>query len=190
MKKHDVQFNILCLLTDRNIKSPVELYNFFRSHDFKFLQFINCFEHDHASGALRSFSVRGEEAGEFYIKLFDEWFKKDFFDVSIRFFEDILLYLVDGIKASCCYNQECNSYLVVEHNGDCYPCDFFVFEEWKIGNLMQKRSSHHHEHSAAVRICFPQSGSSRRMQSMPDCAHFAGATAPGSGIFRKPGIKI
>ena len=136
MKKHDVQFNILCLLTDRNIKSPVELYKFFRSHDFKFLQFINCFEKDGTSGVLKSFSVRGEETGEFYIKLFDEWFKKDFFDVSIRFFEDILLYLVDGVKASCCYNKVCNSYLVVEHNGDCYPCDFFVFEEWKIGNLI------------------------------------------------------
>ena len=138
MKKHDVQFNILCLLTDQNIKSPVEVYNFFRSHDFKFLQFINCFEHDYTSGALHTFSVRGEETGEFYIKLFDEWFEKDFFDVSIRFFEDILLYLVDGVKASCCYNKECSSYLVVEHNGDCYPCDFFVFDQWELGNLMER----------------------------------------------------
>ena len=137
MKKHDVQFNILCLLTDRNIKLPVELYHFFRSQNFKFLQFINCFETDYTSGALQAFSVRGEETGEFYIKLFDAWFKKDFFDVSIRFFEDILLYLVDGVKASCCYNSTCDSYLVVEHNGDCYPCDFFVFEEWKIGNLIK-----------------------------------------------------
>jgi uncharacterized protein len=137
MKKHGVEFNILCLLTDRNIKSPVDLYNFFRSHDFKFLQFINCFENDHLSGALKAFSVRGEETGEFYIKLFDEWFEKDFFDVSVRFFEDILLYLVDGVKASCCYNDKCSSYLVVEYNGDCYPCDFFVFREWKLGNLIK-----------------------------------------------------
>lgn len=137
MKKHGVHFNILCLLTDRNIGLPVELYGFFRSHDFKFLQFINCFENDCTSGALKAFSVCGEETGEFYIRLFDEWFGKDFFDVSIRFFEDILLYLVDGVKASCCYNDSCSSYLVVEHNGDCYPCDFFVFGEWKIGNLIK-----------------------------------------------------
>ncbi|MDQ1331386.1 MAG: uncharacterized protein QG578_1654 [Thermodesulfobacteriota bacterium] len=137
MKKHGVEFNILCLLTDRNIKSPVDLYNFFRSHDFRFLQFINCFENDHTSGALKAFSVRGEETGEFYINLFDKWFEKDFFDVSVRFFEDILLYLVDGVKASCCYNDTCSSYMVVEHNGDCYPCDFFVFREWKLGNLIK-----------------------------------------------------
>lgn len=137
MKKHDVQFNILCLLTDRNVKSPLELYNFFRLHDFKFLQFINCFEHDDTSHSLKPFSVHGEETGEFYIKLFDEWLAKDFFDVSIRFFEDILLYLVDGMKASCCYHDACASYLVVEHNGDCYPCDFFVYKEWRIGNLLE-----------------------------------------------------
>jgi uncharacterized protein len=137
MKKRGVQFNILCLLTDQNIKSPVELYHFFRLHRFTFLQFIICFEKDDSSGGLKPFSVRTEEIGEFYIKLFDEWFGKDFFDVSIRFFEDILLYLVDGVKASCCFNSACNGYLVVEHNGDCYPCDFFVFEEWKIGNLIE-----------------------------------------------------
>lgn len=137
MEKHDVQFNILCLLTDRNIKSPLALYDFLRSHDFRFIQFINCFESDAFSGALKAFSVHGEETGEFYIKIFDKWFKNDFFHVSIRFFEDILLYLVDGVKASCCYSNTCNSYVVVEHNGDCYPCDFFVFEEWKIGNLMK-----------------------------------------------------
>ncbi|HPD57492.1 MAG TPA: anaerobic sulfatase maturase [Smithellaceae bacterium] len=137
MKKHGVQFNILCLLTDRNVKSPLEIYNFFRFHDFRYIQFINCFEIAEISGTLKPCSVRGEETGEFYIKLFDEWFKNDFFDVSVRFFEDILLYLVDGVKASCCYNSTCDSYLVVEYNGDCYPCDFFVFKDWKIGNLMQ-----------------------------------------------------
>jgi uncharacterized protein len=137
MKKHGVQFNILCLLTDRNVKSPVELYHFFRSHHFNFLQFIICFETDDSSGGPKPFSVRGEKIGEFYIKLFDEWFREDFFDVSIRFFEDILLYWVDGVKASCCFNSACSGYLVIEHNGDCYPCDFFVFEEWKIGNLIE-----------------------------------------------------
>ncbi len=134
MKKFGVEFNILCLLTDRNIKFPVELYNFFRSHGFNFIQFINCFEND-AAGDLKKISVRGEETGEFYIRLFDQWYRNDFSDVSIRFFEDILMYYVDGVKASCCYNNICSSYIVVENNGDCYPCDFYVYEKWNIGNL-------------------------------------------------------
>ncbi|MDP2853099.1 MAG: anaerobic sulfatase maturase [Smithellaceae bacterium] len=179
MKKHDVQFNILCLLTDRNIKSPAEIYNFFRSHDFKFLQFINCFEHDYTSGSLKAFSVSGKETGEFYIKLFDEWFKNDFFDVSIRFFEDILLYLVDSVKASCCYNKECNSYLVVEHNGDCYPCDFFVFEEWRLGNLMESgiqtiMTSQLRAEFASLKADLPETCQECRIASfcMGDCTRF------------------
>ncbi len=135
LKAQGVAFNILCLLTDRNIKHPLDVYDFFRAHDFRFLQFINCFEPDSTTGILKEVSVRGRETGEFYIKLFDRWYQNDFFDVSIRFFEDILLYLVDGVKASCCYNHTCGSYVVVEHNGDCYPCDFFVDKNWKIGNL-------------------------------------------------------
>ena len=45
------------------------------------------------------------------------------------------MYFIDGMKVSCSYNHSCNNYMVVEHNGDCYPCDFFVSKEWKIGNL-------------------------------------------------------
>lgn len=139
MQEHDVSFNILCLLTDQNIKSPLKLYDFFLSEGLKFLQFIHCFETNPQTGALMPFSVRTKETGEFYIKLFDEWFEKNFYDVSIRFFEDLLLYLVDGVKASCCYQKTCFSYLVVEHNADCYPCDFFVSKKWKIGNLLESR---------------------------------------------------
>lgn len=139
MQEHEVSFNILCLLTDQNIQSPLKLYDFFLRNGFKFLQFIHCFETNPQTGELMPFSVRAEETGEFYIKLFDEWLEKNFYDVSIRFFEDLLLYLVDGVKASCCYQKTCSSYLVVEHNADCYPCDFFVFGEWKLGNLLESR---------------------------------------------------
>jgi uncharacterized protein len=135
MEKYGVEFNVLCLLTDRNIKYPLEIYKFFRSRGFRYLQFINCFETDFQLGKIKNFSVSGKETGEFYIQIFDEWFNNDFYDVSIRFFEDMLMYFIDGVKASCCYNETCCSYIVVEHNGDCYPCDFYVYEEWNIGNL-------------------------------------------------------
>ncbi|MFW5862584.1 MAG: SPASM domain-containing protein, partial [Spirochaetota bacterium] len=68
-------------------------------------------------------------------KLFDLWYDDGFPYVSIRLFEDILIYLVDGALVSCCWMNECTSYIVVEHNGDCYPCDFFVYPEWHIGNI-------------------------------------------------------
>lgn len=188
MKKHDVPFNILCLLTDRNIQSPVVLYDFFRSEDLKFLQFINCFEKDGSSGALKPFSVRGEETGEFYKKLFDAWFEKDFFDVSIRFFEDILLYRVDGVKASCCYSPACNGYLVVEHNGECYPCDFFVSREWRIGSLLEDEIGAVLDHPLRLRFAslkaeLPEACRECRISPfcMGDCTRFRSRSGKGEG---------
>ncbi len=57
-------------------------------------------------------------------------------EVSIRLFEDILIFFFDRVRVSCAWMERCDSYLVVEHNGDCYPCDFFVEPEWRLGNLV------------------------------------------------------
>jgi len=133
MGEHEVPFNILTLLTNANIDDPGRLYSFFREKQFPFLQFVNCCEWD--AGALTDFSVRGEDVGRFYCALFDLWLKDGFPNVSIRLFEDILIYFIDGVHVSCCWMEECTSYLVVEHNGDCYPCDFFVHPAWKLGNI-------------------------------------------------------
>jgi len=137
MKKHGVPFNILTLLTDVNITHPDTLYRFFRKNRFDFLQFVNCFEYDVISKAPARFSVRAKEVGEFYSRLFDLWIKDGFPQVSIRLFEDIFIYLIDAAHASCCWMNRCDAYIVVEHNGDCYPCDFFVYPQWKLGNIVE-----------------------------------------------------
>jgi uncharacterized protein len=137
MRKHSVDFNILTLLTDVNIRKPEELYRFYRENDFNYLQFIPCIEYDDSGNHL-PFSIHGPDLGAFYCTIFDLWMEDGFPYVSIRLFEDILLYLLDGIHASCGWLEECGSYLLVEHNGDCYPCDFFVYPEWKLGNLREQ----------------------------------------------------
>jgi uncharacterized protein len=137
LRKHVVEFNILTLLTDANIHRPDELYAFYRSHDFNWLQFIPCFEHEPQTGAPMPYAVNGEDLGRFYSRLFDLWFEDGFPYVSVRLFEDILIYMLDGVQASCCWKKRCNSYVVVEHNGDCYPCDFFVDPAWKLGNICE-----------------------------------------------------
>jgi uncharacterized protein len=137
MEKVGVEFNILTLLTDANIEHPEKLYQFFRKNRFNFLQFINCFEHQKGSIGLSDYSVHGDRVGEFYLKLFDRWIIDGFPNVSIRLFEDMLIYLIDGVHVSCCWMDQCNAYIVVEYNGDCYPCDFFVYPQWKLGNILQ-----------------------------------------------------
>ena len=137
LKKHRVEFNILTLLTDANIRKPEELYAFFRSHDFNWLQFIPCFEHDPVSGEPQPYSISGADLGKFYCRMFDLWLADGFPYVSVRLFEDILIYMLDGVHASCTWNKRCNSYIVVEHNGDCYPCDFYVDPAWRLGNILE-----------------------------------------------------
>jgi len=137
LKKHRVEFNILTLLTDANIRKPEEIYAFFRSHDFNWLQFIPCFEHDPVSGEPRPYAISGADLGKFYCRLFDLWLADGFPYVCVRLFEDILIYMLDGVHASCSWNKRCNSYIVVEHNGDCYPCDFYVDPAWRLGNILE-----------------------------------------------------
>lgn len=140
MRNYGVAFNILTLVHDQNVKEPDRIYSFFRRNHFTYLQFIPCFEvpgqsvRENQAEPLPS-PVSGEALGEFYCKLFDRWYKDGFPYVSIRLFQDILMYLVDGVQASCCWMGECKSYIVVEHNGDCFPCDFFVYPEWNLGNI-------------------------------------------------------
>ncbi len=135
MNEHRVNYNILTLLNDINIDHPEEVYRFFRENNFAYLQFIPCFEHDD-NGAVLPYSVTGLQLGTFYCELFDEWYQDGFPYVQIRLFQDILMYMVERIKPSCTWLEYCNSYVVVEHNGDCYPCDFFVYPQWKLGNIM------------------------------------------------------
>jgi uncharacterized protein len=132
-----VEFNILSLLTDANISRPETLYRFFRRNGLNHLQFIPCVESDPVTKEPMPYAVSGEQLGNFYRTLFDLWMKDGFREVSIRAFEDILIYYIDRIHTSCSGLEKCGAYLVVEHNGDVYPCDFFVYPEWKLGNLTE-----------------------------------------------------
>lgn len=104
LKKHRVEFNILILLTDANIHQPDELYTFFRSHDFSWMQFIPCFEHNPVSGDFLPYSISGADLGNFYCRVFDLWREDGFPYVSVRLFEDILIYMLDGVHTSCCWS--------------------------------------------------------------------------------------
>ncbi len=139
LQKYDIPFNILTLLTANNISDPKKLYTFYQENNFHYLQFIPYFEqHPRLVDGFspEDFSINGEQLAHFYKEIFDLWYPNDMTRVSIRFFEDLLLFLADGQLASCTWADQCLSYIVIEHNGDCYPCDFYVYPEWKLGNIV------------------------------------------------------
>ena len=131
---HHVRFNILTLLTSANVDRPEELYGYLTGLGFNHFQFIPCVDRG-PDGEPAPYAVSGDQVGEFYVRLFDLWLEKGFGRVSIRLFEDILLYILDGARASCAWLPLCDSYLLVEHNGDVYPCDFHVTPELIIDNI-------------------------------------------------------
>lgn len=82
------------------------------------------------------YSVKPHQWGEFLSQIFDQWYKYDRYKVSVRLFDSIIIKLVDGISNVCSMAKDCRQYFVVEHNGDVYPCDFFVQPELRLGNIM------------------------------------------------------
>lgn len=136
LSRHNVKFNILTVLHSHNVKDPRGLYRFLTDMGFKYLQFIPCVEK--RNGKIAEFSITPEEYGEFLCEIFDEWFNDGSPNTYVRDFEDILISYVTGEAPSCIFGRTCGRYIVVEHNGDVYPCDFYVERKWFLGNIMNE----------------------------------------------------
>jgi uncharacterized protein len=144
MGKYDVAYNILAVVNDYSAEFAGETYRFLteeafpRGHGEKFLQFIPIVETDPETGRAASFSVSGEAFGRFLCEIFDCWredFREGWPTVSVRFFESVFHRYVGLEAPECASMRECGPYVVVEHNGDVYSCDFFVEPHWKLGSL-------------------------------------------------------
>jgi uncharacterized protein len=138
LKRHGVEYNILALVNDRTVKQPRELYGYFKNHGFLHQQYVPCVEFD-AGGQLLPCSVTGRQWGAFLCEIFDRWIGQDVNRISIRLFDSILEYLVSGKRTSCSMGIDCRQYFVVEFDGSVYPCDFFVRDDLKLGDIRTGR---------------------------------------------------
>jgi uncharacterized protein len=130
-----VDFNALCVVTNLSAGRCEDIYGFFADQGIRYLQFVPCHERD-AAGNLAPFNVGADQYGEFLCRLFDLW-RGDFPDVYIRLFNSVLATRMGGEGGFCTLGPRCGEYVVVEYNGDVYPCDFFVEEGTLLGNLME-----------------------------------------------------
>ena len=135
-----VDTNVLTVVTDYAAKFPEEIYRFHKDLGMNYMQFIPCAEKDKKSPEkMAPFSVTPLAYGTFLCTLFDLWVN-DFVDnqptTFIRYFDCIFHTYLNITPPDCSFNRECGTYLVVEHNGDVFPCDFFVERGYKIGNVL------------------------------------------------------
>lgn len=153
LKKHGVEWNAMAVVNAYNANHPLEFYHFFKENGCQFLQFTPIVERltRHEDGrtlasladkdeiSLSEASVAPEQWGYFLCAIFDEWVRKDVGKIFVEIFDCTLANWMGISPGICAYSKECGHAGVMEHNGDVYSCDHFVFPEYKLGNI--------HDHS-------------------------------------------
>lgn len=155
LQKHDVDFNILTVVTSAMCKKIESTYNFFKKNKFKYLQFIPCLEPlENINMSLSKFSLTKEEYKNFLIKLFDLWYKdlmKNNY-ISIRLFDNILRLFFNQDYEACDMRGVCSCQHIIESDGSVYPCDFYTYETYKIGNILTDSFDDMHKHDTTIKF--------------------------------------
>jgi uncharacterized protein len=138
-----VAVNVLTVINDYSADFPEEIYFHHKNLGFDHMQFIPCIEPDPIdTNKSAAYSVSPEKYGRFLCKLFDLW-HNDFKDgqptTSIRHFDSLLHCYLELEAPECTQKETCGEYLVIEHNGDVYCCDFFVEPTWHLGNILSQQ---------------------------------------------------
>lgn len=149
LKKHGVEWNAMAVVNAYNVNHPLEFYRFFKENGCQFLQFTPIVERltRHEDGrtlasladkdeiSLSKASVAPEQWGYFLCAIFEEWVRKDVGKIFVEIFDCTLANWMGISPGICAYSKECGHAGVMEHNGDVYSCDHFVFPEYKLGNI-------------------------------------------------------
>ncbi|NMB46457.1 MAG: anaerobic sulfatase maturase [Firmicutes bacterium] len=137
LQEKNVEYNILCVVNDVNAQHPLSVYEFFRAQGVQHVQFIPLVEHL-GNGRTTTRSVSGLAYGRFLTAIFNEWVAHDLGQMFVQLFEECLSVWAGYGSHLCVLAPTCGQQLILEHNGDLYVCDHFVFPRFKLGNLRQK----------------------------------------------------
>lgn len=138
LEKHQVDFNILSVVTSQSARHIKRIYQFFKNEGFVWQQYIPCIDAFDQQKGQTSFSLTPEKYGRFLKDLFDCWYQdlKAGRHVYNRTFENWIGILLRMPPESCNMNGICSQQWVIEADGSVYPCDFYVLDEWKLGNIL------------------------------------------------------
>jgi uncharacterized protein len=160
LRKYGVEFNTLTCVNRVTVQHPQRIYKFLKSIGSKYIQFIPIVEREVDTAAAKlgldfaappdletppasreaprmsEHAVPAAAYGDFLCKIFDLWVKRDVGKVYVQLF-DVALSKWLGIRGGLCYFSEtCGRALAMEHDGDLYTCDHYVYPKYKLGNLM------------------------------------------------------
>ena len=152
LKKHRVEWNAMAVVNAYNAEHPLEFYHFFRDNGCQYLQFTPIVERltEHEDGRtlasladdrvipLADASVTPQQWGNFLCTIFGDWVRHDVGKTFVEIFDCTLANWMGVLPGICAYSKECGHAGVMEHNGDVYSCDHFVFPEYKLGNIREQ----------------------------------------------------
>lgn len=148
-----VDFNTLSVVNDRCEGRGAEVYRFLQSIGSHYMQFLPVVEHVVEAGpgkrpaivapysvgnsSLAPWSVSAKGYGRFLNAVFDEWVIRDVGTYFVQLFDVALAQWVGAMPSMCAFAETCGDALVIEHNGDVYSCDHFVYPSYRLGNLLE-----------------------------------------------------
>lgn len=150
MKKYWVEFNTMSVVSRASEGKAIEIYRFLKSIGSSFMQFLPALEHVRISdktgkplivppgtpdSVMAEWSVSAKGYGRFLNDIFDEWVLTDVGRYFVQMFDVALAQWVGVPPALCAFADTCGDTLVIEHNGDVYSCDHFVYPEYRLGNI-------------------------------------------------------
>lgn len=136
LRKYHVDFNILTVIHESNVSKAKELMEFYKKEQFTFVQFIPCMDfRAQETDEIGEYLITPAEYGNFLCDAFDVWYNDGDPVTSVRFFDNMLNIYVHREAELCIHRKTCPKTLILEQNGDAYPCDFFINDEYKLGNV-------------------------------------------------------
>ena len=136
-QEYQVEFNILTVVTAQSSKRIKRIYQYFGEQGFTYQQYIPCIDPFEENKGSLSYSLTPDRYGKFLKDLFDYWYQdwKDGHPVYNRTFENWVGMLLNYPPESCNMMGICSEQWVIEADGSVYPCDFYVLDDWKLGNI-------------------------------------------------------
>ena len=148
LHRYGVDFNTMTTINKAGEGKGLEVYDFLKrigSHYMQFMpvvEYVNLKTNKITSPAdedskLAPWSVDPIEYGKFMCEIFDHWVKNDVGRYFVNLFDSTLANYCGMNPGTCAYSETCGANAVVEHNGDVYPCDHFVYPKYKLGNVTE-----------------------------------------------------
>ena len=145
LNKYDVQWNAMAVVNNLNVEYPLEFYRFFRDElNCRYLQFTPIVERvdekgrfviGNEEGKLTETSILSKQWGAFLCAIFDEWVQHDVGEMFVQMFDSTLANWCGVPPGICSLAPTCGHSAALEHNGDLFSCDHFVFPQHLLGNI-------------------------------------------------------